>query len=165
MDTTTWLCGPPPSTGQRQRFPGRFLHNLYKNYDLSGRGLWLFSGSIEGREYDDTLDMRPETGAKFQIPFTDMPRMFHGNYDFVVADPPYTVGFTQDWTKEEDKVAYPKKVLEYSALYSKVGGLIFILHILIIPAYKVFGVKRVALHPILCGPNNSIRVLNVFRKE
>jgi len=38
------------------------------------------------------------------------------------------------------------------------------LHIIVIPAYKELGVERIALHPVLCGPNNAIRVFNVFRK-
>ncbi len=47
---------------------------------------------------------------------------------------------------------------------TKPGGLIAILHIIIIPAYKEYGVERIALHPVLTGPNNAIRVLNVFRR-
>jgi len=39
-----------------------------------------------------------------------------------------------------------------------------ILHIIVIPAYRELGVRRVALHPILAGPNNAIRVLNVFER-
>jgi hypothetical protein len=45
------------------------------------------------------------------------------------------------------------------------GGLIGILHIIIIPAYKEFDVERIAIHPVLTGPNNAIRCLNVFRKK
>lgn len=46
----------------------------------------------------------------------------------------------------------------------KPGGLFLLLHIIILPAYKDLGLERVALHPILTGPNNAIRVLNVMRK-
>lgn len=39
-----------------------------------------------------------------------------------------------------------------------------ILHIIVVPAYKDCKVKRIAIHPILCGPNNAIRCLSVFEK-
>ena len=85
-------------------------------------------------------------------------------YTRVIADPPYTTGFSQAWTTQQKHVPKPKDVLRVSARICQKGGLIFILHILVIPAYKELGVSRVALHPVLCGPNNSIRVLNVFQK-
>jgi hypothetical protein len=58
----------------------------------------------------------------------------------------------------------PKHILRVASQIVRRGGLIGILHIIVIPAYKEFGVERIALHPILCGPNNAMRVFNVFRK-
>jgi hypothetical protein len=156
------LCGPPPANGQKQRFPGRFLYNLRRNYDIdpiTQRVLWLFSGSMIG--YGDSCDLNAE--STYQCPFDQLP-LEAGPYTRVVADPPYTTGFSQEWTSLPSHVPKPKDVLRVAARSCSVSGLIFILHILVIPAYKEFGVKRIALHPVLCGPNNSIRVLNVFEK-
>jgi hypothetical protein len=162
MDTTTWLCGPPPASGQRQRYPSRFLDNLERTYPTGGSALLhLFAGSST---LGDTVDMRPETGATFVCPFDEVP-VPDGTYDMVLADPPYTVGFAQRWESSLDGVPRPKAILRAASRYLGEGGLALILHVIVIPAYKELGMRRVALHPILCGPNNAIRVLNVLRKE
>lgn len=162
IDTTTWLCGPPPANGQYQRFPSRFLYNLKMKYPFDGeKVLQMFAGSSD---IGDTTDIRPETGAKIVAPYDALP-IQDGTYDRVLADPPYTVGFSQEWVSSLDDVPKPKRILREAARVTRSGGLIFILHVIVIPAYKEFDVQRIALHPILCGPNNAIRVLNVFRKN
>ena len=160
LDTRTWLCGPPPSTGQRQRYPSRFFHNLEKTYLTTDRKvLTMFAGSSP---IGDTTDIRPETGADIIGPFDALP-IADDTYDMVLADPPYTVGFSQEWVSSLDDVPRPKHVLREAVRVTRPGGLVLILHVIVIPAYKEFGVERIALHPILCGPNNAIRVLNVFK--
>lgn len=163
LDTTTWLCGPPPANGQRQRYPGRFEYNLRKHYIEEGmRILHMFSGSCA---WGETTDVRAETGADIVAPYDALPAGL-GPYDLVVADPPYTSGFGQRWTKESADAALPrpKRIAASAVQVLKPGGLFLLLHIIILPAYKDLGLERVALHPILTGPNNAIRVLNVMRK-
>lgn len=161
INTTTWLCGPPPAIGQFQRFPSRFLYNLNKEYDLKDKKiLQMFSGSSD---FGDTTDIRKESNADIIAKY-DMLPIKDDIYDIVLADPPYTVGFSQEWISSIKDVPKPKRILKEASRIVKKNGLIMILHIIVIPAYKEFNVKRIALHPILCGPNNSIRVLNVFNK-
>jgi len=158
MDTSVWLCGPPPACGQKQRYPSRFLFNLKKFYPFENKKvLTMFSGSSE---IGDTTDIRPETGAKFVGPYDKLP-IEDETYDMVVADPPYNALYASEWSANLPK---PKRILKEAARVTNVGGYILILHIIIVPAYKELNVKRVALHPILTGPNNAIRVLNVFKK-
>lgn len=111
-----------------------------------------------------TTDIREETGAQIVAPYDAIP-LPDSSFDMVIADPPYTVGFGFQWTEHMKNVPRPKRVLGEAARLVRPGGLILILHILVVPAYKVFGVERIALHPVLCGPNNAIRVLNVLRKN
>ncbi len=171
MDTTTWLCGPPPAKGQYQRYPSRFVFNLknfYGDIFKNKKVLEMFSGTgaiaaLDTKEYI-TSDSRKETGADIIGLYNYLP--LKGNtFDVVIADPPYTKGFAREWTNLEKDIPKPKYVLGEATRLVKPLGLIFILHVIIIPAYKEFGVKRIALHPILTGPNNAIRVLNVFLKE
>lgn len=159
MDTTTWLCGPPSSKGQMQQYPSRFMYNLKKVYPefVSDRTLHMFSGSSE---FGITTDLNSETAA-VKGDFRNLP-FANGVMDSVLADPPYADHWANEWHSELPK---PKHILAEAVRLVKPGGLIGILHIIIIPAYKTLGVKRVALHPILAGPNNAIRVFNVFRKE
>jgi hypothetical protein len=80
----------------------------------------------------------------------------------VLADPPYADHWQNQWHGELPK---PKHILREAARLTTPGGLIGILHIIVIPAYKEFDVERIALHPILAGPNNAMRVFNVLRKR
>jgi hypothetical protein len=159
MNTTTWLCGPPPAQGQYQRYPGRFLYNLRKQYPelMAADVLHMFSGSSE---QGVTTDFRPETGAHIVAPFDAIPRD-DASFSGVVADPPYADHWQGQWHGGLPK---PKHILREASRLVKDGGLIAILHIIVIPAYRELRVERVALHPVLAGPNNAIRVLNVFRR-
>ncbi len=160
IDLTTWPCGSPPSSGQRQRYPGRFLYFLKKYYPSDGkRVLHMFSGSMPA-EWGDTTDIREETGAMIVAPYDKLP-LLNGTYDMVIADPPYANHYANEWHEDLPK---PKRILHEAARVTKPGGLILLLHIIIVPAYKTAHVRRVALHPILTGPNNAIRVLNVFQR-
>ena len=162
IDTTTWLCGSPPNTGQRQRYPGRFLFNVKRTYPtmLGPLALHMFSGSLAG-ELSMTTDLRPETGADIVAPFDAIPRP-DGSFSAIIADPPYADHYQGEWHGDLPK---PKHILREASRLCEPGGLIGILHIIVIPAYKEFGVERIALHPVLAGPNNAIRVFNVFRKS
>jgi len=157
-----WKTGPPPATGQRQQYPSRFWYNFKQHYQVDGlKVLHMFSGSMD---WGDTTDIRAETGAKIVAPYDKLP-IPDATYDLVVADPPYNSGFANQWTTQRKDLPQPKKILLEAARVTKPGGLIAIMHIILIPAYKAARVKRVAIHAILAGENNAIRCLNVFQKE
>lgn len=164
---STWRCGSPPNTGQRQRYPGRFWHNMAREYPYvinHEDTLHMFSGSMD---WGTTTDIRPGTNADIVAPFDniDLP---DGSFKYVIADPPYHDWFQEDWVNDEgEKYSFPKPkhVLREAARLCKDDGLIFILHLIVIPAYKEYRVEREAIHCLLCGPNNMVRCLNVFRKK
>lgn len=159
IDTTTFLCGPPSRSGQRQQYPSRFIYNIKRTYpEFDGpRTLHMFSGSSE---FGITTDFREDTGATIVAEFNKLP-LGEGTVDHVIADPPYADHYQNQWGGNLPK---PKHILKEAVRVVKPGGLIGILHIIVIPAYKELGVERLALHPVLAGPNNAIRVFNVFRK-
>ena len=166
IKTTPWLCGPPPANGQYQRYPGRFEFNLRRSYPefVSSNTLHMFSGSTE---FGVTTDLRPETGADIVCPFEDVRAYVDLNYergmlfDHVLADPPYADHWQGQWHGDLPR---PKHILREASRLVKHGGLIGILHIIVIPAYRIYEVKRIGIHPIFSGPNNAMRVFNVFRK-
>lgn len=159
IDTSTWLTGPPRKNGQKQQYPGRFLYNLKRVYPefVSDRTLHMFSGSSD---FGITTDLLSPIAA-IKGDFRNIP-LLDNSMDAVLADPPYADHYQNEWGGDLPK---PKHILAEAVRIVKPGGIIGILHIIIIPAYKELGVKRIALHPILAGPNNAIRVFNVFRKE
>lgn len=161
INTQTWLCGPPPANGQYQRYPGRFLFNVKKNYPqfISDDTLHMFAGSCD---FGISTDLRPETGANIVGDFHSLPSMVGNNrFENVLADPPYADHWQNQWHGELPK---PKHILGVASEVVRPGGLIGILHIIVIPAYQCYGVERIAIHPILSGPNNAMRCFNVFRK-
>jgi len=159
VNIDTWLCGPPPATGQKQRYPSRFAEHLRRAYPpfLADDSLHMFAGSSE---YGTTTDLRAETGADIVAPFDAIPRPDE-SFVAVLADPPYADHYQNEWGGDLPK---PKHILREAARLVEPGGLIGILHIIIIPAYEELRVTRVGLHPILAGPNNAVRVFNVLRK-
>ncbi len=157
-----WKTGPPPAKGQYQRYPGRFWFNFKKRYPIENKKvLHMFSGSVE---WGDTTDIRPESNAKIVAPYDDLP-IQDNTYDMVIADPPYNKGFSNEWTTHKKDLPLPKRILIEAARVTKPGGIIAILHIITIPQYREAHVRCIGRHGILCGPNNAIRLLNVFRKK
>lgn len=132
--------------------------------------LHMFAGSVTGtnattpgRVWDTALpgvttDVRPEACPDVVADYQALP-FPAGTFTGVVADPPYA----DHWAGEWHVLPRPKRILLEAARVTKPGGLVAILHLIVIPAYRVAGVERVAIHPILAGPNNAVRVLNVFR--
>jgi hypothetical protein len=157
IDTTTWLCGVEPHSGQAQRFPRYFEKRLRETYLREPRDvLVMFSGSCA---FGTTTDIRPETGADIIAPYDALPTNL-GPFDLVLADPPYNAGYGAVWQADLPR---PKRIAAAAVKVLRDGGLFLLLHIIVLPAYKDLGLERIALHPVLCGPNHAIRVLNVMR--
>lgn len=166
-----WKTGPPPKSGQRQRYPGRFWINFaraypkYITYHKGGRVtinegikvLHMFSGSVE---WGDTTDVRAESKAKIIAPYDNLP-IPDNTYDVVIGDPPYADFFAGEWKRD---LPIPKRILIEAARVTKPEGIIAILHIIKIRAWKEANVKWIGGHGILCGDNNTVRFLNVFKK-
>lgn len=166
LDVTPFATGPSPSTGQKQRYPGRFVAYLNAHYPLEGkRILEMFSGSGELKEKygATTTDIRYETGADIVAPYDDLG--YKGTkFDIVIADPPYNAGYSNEWTEHADHLPKPKRIQREANKVLRIGGLCMIMHIIQVPTYQINGVESVAYHPLFVGPNNAARYLCVFKK-
>lgn len=158
MLSALWLCGPPRREGRRQGFPSRFWLYFKRDFAPNGtRGLHLFGGSAP--EWP-RVDIDPASMATFiQDAFSPPAAGYEGEFDVVLADPPYTKKFSGDWGVEQPS---PKRILDAARLWVKPGGLIGLLHILV-PARPKWS-ERVAIIGVLSGPHNVIRCLSVYRR-
>lgn len=160
-------CGPPPAHGQMQRYPGRFKSELAKYYPevLHPQTIHLFSGSCD---WGKTCDMRETTKADFVCDFRDLPNQLPPGQQFehCIADPPYNDMWHGEWIgshPELEELPKPKQILSTAAQIVKPGGLVLILHIILVPDYQDLPVKRIDYHPVLAGPNNALRGVSVFK--
>lgn len=182
LDVTPFATGPSPSTGQKQRYPGRFVQYLNAHYPLAGkRTLEMFAGSGQIKQdrmvrhpvdeplenFDEVLttDLRKETGCDIASPYDEFSQNYKGKkFDMVIADPPYNKGFAIEWTKHADGLPKPKRIQREAAKVLRMGGLCMILHVIQVPAYRENGMALHAIHPILAGANNAARTLTVTKK-
>lgn len=162
VNMDVWRCTNPLRSGQNQAFPQRFLLNLDRQYPLKGKKvLWMFCGGIKSSKNNDTNDIRPETQPTYPCSFKDIPE--RKKYDIIVADPPYNALYAKEWDSDVPK---PKHIIEKAARLLKPDGILLLFHIIVTPTHRrTTNFERIALHPVLCGLGNAIRVVNVLRKS
>ena len=82
----------------------------------------------------------------------------------VIVDPPYADFFAEEWTDPKN-FPKPKRILIEGVRVTKPGGVIAILHIIKPRNWKEANCDWIGGHGILCGDNNTVRFLSVFRKK
>lgn len=164
-----WACGRPMAK-YKGAYPNGFLTRLDLLLEITEKDkvLHLFSGSIQGREGEDTMDIQDTHSPTFVADARERFPMEDNTYDVVISDPPYDMK-----TNEGVKIDYSDKLwkTEFIKPYAwvkeavrvlKPGGYLAILHHLV---YKTPDECRRAMTvSITCGPNTRVRVLSIFQK-
>lgn len=157
---THWACGRPMAQ-YKGAYPVGFLQRLDKRIGLKDKKvLTLFCGSSD---YGDTLDIKSEVNPTFVADCRKEFPIENDTYDVVVADPPYdSQNITYSDKLYKEGVVKPYSFVKEAVRVCKPNGFICILHQLV---YKTpADTERFAVIPITTGPNQRIRVLNIFRK-
>lgn len=172
-----WACSRPKGS-YRGIYPGGFLERLDKLIGLKGKKvLELFGGSSN---YGDTVDINPDTNPTFVADCRKKLLIKTNVYDVVIADPPYdySVKYLVHWggAKQETRVdihygkrlyntemVKPYSFVNEAVRICKPKGFICILHQLVYITLKK--TERYAVIPITTGPNQRVRVLNIFQKK
>lgn len=155
-----WACGRPMAK-HRGAYPVGFLKRVDKRIGLKDRKiLTLFSGSSD---FGDTVDIKEETKPTFKADCRGKLPIKSNQYDVVIADPPYgSQNITYSNKLYKESVVKPYSFVKKAVRVCKNGGFICILHQLV---YKTpEGTERFAVISITTGPNQRIRVLNIFKK-
>ena len=157
---THWACGRPMAK-YKGAYPVGFLQRLDKIIGLKDKKvLTLFCGSSD---YGDTIDIKPEVKPTFTVDVRKELPIEDDIYDVVIADPPYdSLNITYSDKLYKEQVVRPYSFVKEAVRVCKPNGFICILHQLV---YKTLdGTVRFAVIPITTGPNQRIRVLNIFCK-
>ena len=164
-----WACGRPMAK-YKGAYPGGFLRRLDEKMRITEdmAVLHLFSGSIQGRENEHTMDIQASNNPTFVADARERFPMEDGTYDVVIADPPYdmetTDGRTIDYSSKLWKTEFikPYSWVDEAVRVTKVGGYICVLHnlVYITPPFC----RRAEVVSITCGPNTRIRNLGIFQK-
>ena len=157
---THWACGRPMAQ-YKGAYPVGFLQRLDKRIGLKDKKvLTLFCGSSD---YGDTVDIKPEVKSTYVADVRKELPIDNDSYDVVIADPHYdSQNITYSDKLYKEQVVKPYSFVKESVRVCKPNGFICILHQLV---YKTLpNTKRYAVIPITTGPNQRIRVLNIFKK-
>lgn len=155
-------------------YPGGFLQKIDKLLQIreGSRVLHLFSGSMEGRENEDTMDIQETNNPTFVADAREQFPMDDSTYDYTLVDPPYDL--VENTRHKRVEITYGNALWETEAIrpyawcdeavrVTKPGGFIAILHHLV---YKTLpGCARVHTASVTTGPNMRIRVVSIFQKD
>ncbi len=157
---THWACGRPMAQW-KGAYPEGFLQRLDKTIGLSGKKvLTLFCGSSN---FGDTVDIKPEANPTYLADCRKALPIPDKRYDVIIADPPYdSQNITYSDKLYKERIVRPYSFVKEAVRITVPGGYVCILHQLV---YKTLeGTQRHAVIPITTGPNQRIRVLNIFKR-
>lgn len=155
-----WACGRPMSK-YKGGYPEGFLQRLDEKLKFKDKKiLTLFCGSST---FGDTVDIKEEVKPTYVADCRKELPIESKKYDIVIADPPYdSLNITYSDKLYKEGIVKPYSFVKEAVRVLKKGGYLCILHQLV---YKCpDDVERYAVIPITTGPNQRIRVLNIFRK-
>jgi SAM-dependent methyltransferase len=168
-----WACGRPMAK-YKGSYPNGFLRRVDALMEVQEgmRMLHLFSGSIQGREDEDTMDISPDNLPTFVADARERFPMPAGCYDIVMADPPYDM--VEQGTGKTVTIDYSDKLWKTETVKPycwvneairvlKPGGFLLVLHHLVYITPK--NTTRAGVVSVTCGPNTRIRCLSIFRKH
>ena len=167
-----WACGRPTAK-YKGAYPNGFLKRLDKLLGITeeDKVLHLFSGSIGGRENEDTMDIQKDHNPTFVADARETFPMGDNTYDVLISDPPYDC--EEESNAKVVKIHYSNPLWEtepvrpYSWMneairVTKEGGYICVLHHLTYKTPK--NCVREMMVSVTCGPNTRVRILSIFRK-
>ncbi len=160
-----WACGRPMGK-YRGGYPEGYLKRLEEILPLKdGQIVHLFAGkSVKVNPTDITVDINPDVNPDLLEDCTEKLSIKDDFADICLVDPPYDTKFMV-YSKPLYGTDYvkPYSFVKEAVRITKPGGHICILHQLVYITPK--DTDRYAIIPITTGPNQRIRVLNIFKKK
>lgn len=173
-DETFWACGRAMG-GYPGSFPNGFLQRVELKFGISDKRVLFPYGGAMPTQFDGDVgdewvvnDIKPDLGHTTHDA-TEPPAEWHDSFEVVLADPPYGQ-FKANELYDTEHPGY-KNICLSAARCVEVGGLLLILDHLVYTNYMDsdrydYDISFDRKQPIAvtCGPNQRIRVLNIFER-
>jgi hypothetical protein len=159
----TWVMGNSyqKKTDYYGAFQGNFLKRVAALFPDRGKVLHLFSGKVDLSAFPgDTLDIRSDLGPTFCVDAATCEGVPLGDYDFVLADPPYS---------ESDAARYGSCLINRNKVMARLSeglpqGAYLAWLDQVQPMYSKASVKLEAAIGITGSTNHRVRMLFVYRR-
>ncbi len=158
----TWIMGNDYRVKSRLYggYPAGYLRRIKSLFPDKQRVLHLFSGSVDLTVMPgDTVDVRPECNPTFVDDAQTLDKVPLGDYDLVLADPPYSV---------EDAEHYGPTMVRRNAVMRTLGfwtlaGTHVVWLDQVLPMYRKDAWAIEAVIGMVKSTNHRFRVVTVFR--
>jgi hypothetical protein len=158
----TWIMGNDyrVKTGYYGGYPAGYLRRIHSLFPDKRRVLHLFSGKVDLSALPgDTVDINPDLGPTFVDDAQRLERVPLGDYDLVLADPPYS---------NDDAERYGTTMVKRNTVLSALRGLAPGAHIVwldqVLPMYRkdTFGIEAVI--GMVKSTNHRFRLVTIFKR-
>nr|WP_294559900.1 hypothetical protein [uncultured Rhodopila sp.] len=158
----TWIMGNDyrVKSGYYGGYPAGYLRRIKALFPDKKRVLHLFSGKVDLSALPgDTVDINKDLSPTYVDDAQRLQRVPLGEYDLVLADPPYSL---------EDAERYRTTMIKRNVVLAALNGLSTNAHVVwldqVLPMYRkdTFGVEAVI--GMVKSTNHRFRVITIFRR-
>jgi hypothetical protein len=158
----TWIMGNDyrVKSGYYGGYPAGYLRRVKALFPDKKRVLHLFSGRVDLSALPgDTVDLNPTLTPTYVDDAQSLTNVPLGQYDLVLADPPYSV---------EDAVRYQTTMVKRNVVMRALQGLSAGAHVVwldqVLPMYRKDAFAMEAVIGMVKSTNHRFRVVTVFRR-
>jgi hypothetical protein len=142
-------------------YPAGYLKRIHSLFPDKRRILHLFSGKVDLAALPgDTVDINPDLSPTFVDDAQRLERVPLGEYDLVLADPPYS---------ENDAERYGTTMVKRNVVLSALRGLSSGTHVVwldqVLPMYRKDAFDIEAVIGMVKSTNHRFRLVTIFRRR
>lgn len=158
----TWILGQnyTVKSGYYGGYPHGYLKRVRALFPDKQKALHLFSGKVDTEFFPgDTVDVNPDLAPTFVDDAQSLANVPLGNYDIVLADPPYSI---------EDCEHYGTSMVKRNSVMKALQGLPVGAHVVwldqVLPMYRKDTFRIVGVIGMVKSTNHRFRVITIFER-
>ena len=158
----TWIMGNAygVKSGYYGGYPAGYLKRVRALFPEKNKALHVFSGRVDQSAWPgDTVDLNPDMEPTYLDDAQSLERIPLGDYDIVLADPPYSV---------EDAEHYQPTMVKRNKVMRALSGVSSGTHVVwldqVLPMYRKDTWKIVGVIGMVKSTNHRFRVITIFER-